>query len=248
MSNPEKISKIVEELRQRIQNGEYGRSGRLPSRIQLAEELSTSAETINKAINILKTEGLIVAKGRSIAVNTPPIRVNGMMESFARHMRKLGYDPLIEYLGGPERLTLSREDAQTFGLTEGIEVVRCARRQGTSTQPYRLLESFYPWDLIGDDFLQQMKDNTEFVVTEAIKEKFGLFHDRIHERVITRYPTTHERELLHLLTQSPVLEITRIGRADSGVVTMFSRIVWNGALCELTYDYSTRDGELKVPS
>lgn len=247
-NNPEKVNKVLEELRQRIQDGEYGRSGRLPSRLQLAQEFNTSAETINKAINILKTENFVVTKGRAVAVNPPQFRVNGMMESFARHLRQMGLDPLVEYLGEPERIRLSHGDAQTFGLTEGIEVVRRARRQGTKAQPYRLLESFYPWELVGEEFLQRMKDDPEFVVTEAIKAKTRLFHDKVHERVITRYPTKQERDLLNLLSQSPVLEITRIGRSDSGVVTMFSRIVWNGALCELAYDYSTRDTERKIPS
>src|SRR5271165_1392579 len=97
--NPEKVNRVLDELRQRIRGGEYGRSGRLPSRLQLAKEFETSAETINKAMNILRAEGLLVAQGRSVAVSTPPIRVPGMMESFAKHMRKLGLEPVVEYIG-----------------------------------------------------------------------------------------------------------------------------------------------------
>jgi len=244
--SPEKVNKILDELRQRIKDGEYGRSGRLPSRIQLAKEFDTSAETINKAINVLRAEGSLITKGRAVAVSPPPIRVPGMMESFAKHLRRMGLEPLVEYIGEPERLVLSGENARTFGLPEGIEVVRRMRRQGTELQPYRLLESFYPWDLVGDELLQQMKVEPEFVITEEIEARTGLFHTRVHERVIARYPTASERELLHLLNQAPVLEITRVGQADSGVVTMFSRIVWNGSLCELTYDYPTRDVRREV--
>ena len=240
-NNPEKVNKVLDELRQRIREGEYGRSGRLPSRLQLAKEFDTSAETINKAINVLRTEGLVVTKGRSVAVSPPPIRVPGMMESFAKHLRTMGLDPLVEYIGEPERVTLSAEDARLFGLPEGVEAVRRMRRQGTKTQPYRLIESFYPWDLVGDELLQRMKAETELVVTEVIEARTGLFHTHVHERVITRYPTPRERDLLRVLNQAPVLEITRVGQSDNGTVTMFSRIVWNGSLCELTYDYVTRN-------
>ena len=74
-NNPEKVNRVLDELRQRIQSGEYGRSGRLPSRLQLAKEFDTTAETINKAMNILRAEGLVVAQGRSVAVSPAPVRV-----------------------------------------------------------------------------------------------------------------------------------------------------------------------------
>lgn len=247
-NTPEKVNRVLDELRQRIQSGEYGRSGRLPSRLQLAKEFNTTAETINKAMAILRAEGLVVAQGRAVAVSPAPVRVPGMMESFARHLRTLGLDPLVEYLGEPERVTLTAEEARIFGLPEGTEAVRRMRRQGTKAQPYRLLESFYPWDLVGDELLQRMKAEPEFVVTEEIEKRTDLFHTHVHERVITRYPTARERELLHVLSQAPVLEITRVGRADNGTVTMFSRIVWNGSLCELTYDYLTRETKSPVRS
>ncbi|MBO0793580.1 MAG: GntR family transcriptional regulator [Ktedonobacteraceae bacterium] len=238
--NPEKVNRVLDALRERINNGEYGRSGRLPSRLQLAKEFRTSAETINKAINVLRAEGLLMAQGRSVAVSPSPIRVPGMMESFARHVRSLGQEPLVEYLGEPERITFSKEEARLFGVPEGMEVVRRMRRQGTKTQPYRLLESFYPWELVGDELLQRMRAEPEFVLTEEIQARTGLFHTHIHERVITRYPTARERDLLHVLNQAPILEITRVGRADDGTIVLCSRIVWNGSLCELTYDYLNR--------
>ncbi|MBV9689083.1 MAG: GntR family transcriptional regulator [Ktedonobacteraceae bacterium] len=237
--NPEKVNRVLDELRQRIKNGEYGRSGRLPSRLQFAKEFGTSAETINKAINVLRAEGLLVAQGRSVAVSPPPIRVPGMMESFARYVRGLGLEPMVEYLDEPERITLSSEEASIFGVPEGMEVVRRTRRQGTKTQPYRLIESFYPWEIVGDELLQRMKIEPEFVLTEEIKARTGLYHTQIHERVIARYPTASERDLLRLLNQAPILEIMRVGRASNGTIILCSKIVWNGSLCELTYDYSS---------
>jgi DNA-binding GntR family transcriptional regulator len=242
-NNPEKVNKVLDELRQRIASGEYGRSGRLPSRLQLAKEFGTAAETINKAINVLRAEGLVVTSGRAVAVSPPPIRVPGMMESFARHLRQMGLEPLVEYIGEPERVTMSGEDAHIFGVPEGIEVVRRMRRQGTQRQPYRLLESYYPWELVGDELLQRMKAEPEFVITEEIEARTGLQHEWVHERVIARYPTANERGLLHLLNQAPVLEITRVGRSGSGIIIILSRIVWNGSLCELTYDYPTHSTE-----
>lgn len=240
-NNPEKVNNVLDELRRRIKDGEYGRSGGLPSRMQLAKEFNTSAETINKAVNVLRTEGLLITTGRSVAVSPPPVRVPGMMESFARHLRQMGLEPLIEYMGEPERIVLSDEEAHIFGLPKGTEAVRRMRRQGTKLQPYRLLESFYPWELVRDELLSRMRQDAEFVVTEEIKARTGLYHTQVHERVTTRYPTKDERELLHLSNQAPVLEIIRVGRSDSGIITMFSRIIWNGSLCELTYDYSMRE-------
>ncbi len=239
-NNPEKVNKVLDELRMRIEGGEYGHSGRLPSRLQLAEEFGTSAETINKAINVLRAEGVLVTKGRAVAVSSLPVRVPGMMESFARHLRQMGLEPLVEYIGDLQRVTLSSEDAHVFGLPEGMEAVRRVRRQGTKSQPYRLLESYYPWELVGDELLQRMKEDPELVITEEIRTRTGLYHEWVHERVVARYPVARERELLHLHNQAPVLEITRVGRTGSGVVTLFSRVVWNANLCELNYDYQTQ--------
>ena len=165
---PEKVNRVLEELRQHIRSGEYGRSGRLPSRLQLAKEFDTSAETINKAVNVLRSEGLLVARGRAVAVSPPPVRVPGVMESFARHLRQMGLEPLVEYIGEPEHIVLSNEDAHVFDVPSGTEVIRRMRRQGTRTQPYRLLESFYPWALVGEELLQRMRVEPEVVVTEEV--------------------------------------------------------------------------------
>lgn len=46
-------------LRQRIQAGEWGPNDRLPTELQLVQELGIARETARKAIALLRDEGLV---------------------------------------------------------------------------------------------------------------------------------------------------------------------------------------------
>lgn len=59
-------------LRERIVSGEIPPGGRLPSLMELEEESGLARNTVRKALDLLKSEGLVVAsQGRGMFVKPP---------------------------------------------------------------------------------------------------------------------------------------------------------------------------------
>lgn len=68
-----KVDVLAEQLRHRIRKGEFGTNGRLPPHRVLAEQLHTTRETVNKVIQLLQSEGLLVAREKSWRALLAPV-------------------------------------------------------------------------------------------------------------------------------------------------------------------------------
>lgn len=64
---------LADILRQRITSGQIPPGRRIPSQMELEQEFEISRNTIKKALDVLKAEGLLeTAPGRGLFVKTPP--------------------------------------------------------------------------------------------------------------------------------------------------------------------------------
>jgi DNA-binding GntR family transcriptional regulator len=242
MSPDVKVDVIADAFRQRILAGEYGTSGRLPSLRLLAEEYGTTRETLNKVVQRLQAEGLLVSQGRAgVFVSKPRTRIPGITARFDLYLQEQGLTPVETNIDEPAVVAAPSEVAKVFGIAEGAPVVRRMRLQGTATIPYRLAENFYPVDLAGGSILEQMQKDARFDVLLAIKEAHGKVIKRVHEDVIGRLPTSQEQDLLKIVRNAPVLEVQRTNYAedDDTTVIMFNRIIFVASHFVLSYDYTT---------
>ncbi len=241
MSPDVKVDSIADAFRQRILAGEYGTSGRLPSLRLLSEEYDTTHETMNKVVQLLQAEGLLVSQGRAgVFVNKARTRIPGITARFDLYLQEQGLEPEETNVDEPAIVVAPPDVAKVFGIDESAPVVHRMRRQGTTTTPYRLAENYYPIDLAGGPILEQMRRDARFYVLLAIKEKHGKVIKRVHEDVIGRLPTTREQELLKINRQAPVLEVRRTNYAeDDTTVVMYNRIIFVASYFVLSYDYQT---------
>ena len=242
MSPDVKVDTIADAFRERILSGEYGTSGRLPSLRLLADEFGTTRETMNKVVQRLQAEGLLVSQGRAgVFVNKPRTRIPGITTRFDLYLQEQGLTPVETNIDEPAVVSAPPEVARVLGIAEGVSVVRRMRLQGTATTPYRLAENFYPVDLAGESILEQMRKDARFDVLLAIKEAHGKVIKRVHEDVIGRLPTSREQELLKIVRNAPVLEVQRTNYAedDDTTVIMFNRIIFVASHFVLSYDYTT---------
>lgn len=241
MPNSSKLISIIETLRTQINTGDYGRYGRLPSRIELAKQFHTTTETINKAVAHLQAEGLLTtaSKGKGVSINTSRTRIQGIASRFDLLLQQQGLSVLETNITPPEKVSATSEMASIFHIQEGMPLVRRYRRQGTVDTPYRLAENYYPVEFVDDYMLLQMQQDERFDVLRAIKERHGKVIVRVHEDVIGRLPTNQEQELLQLVQYAPVLEIKRTCYAEDATVVMFNNLLLVANLFLLSYDYST---------
>lgn len=242
MSPDKVVDTVVDAFRKRILDGEYGTSGRLPSLRLLAEEYGTAYETMNKVVQFLQSEGLLISKGRAgVFVNKPRTRIPGITARFDLYLQEQGLKPVESNVGESAVVPAPADVAKAFQIEEGANVVRRMRVQGTTTAPYRLAENFYPVELVEDALLKRMLQDARLDVLLAIKEAHGKVIKRVHEDVIGRLPTAQEQELLKITRSTPVLEVQRTNYAedDDTTVVMYNRIIFVASYFVLSYDYTT---------
>lgn len=235
-----KVDAILEKLRQQIVRGDFGTLGRLPSLRMLAEQYETTRETVNKAVQQLQAEGLLISHGTAGVFVSSRTRMPGITARFDLYLKQRGLIPVETDVDKPSFVSASSEVAKVFDVVEGTPVARRYRRQGTTEAHYRLTENFYPTNLVDEAILKYMQEDVSFDVLLAIKERRGKAVKYIHETVIGRLPTSREQELLRIVRNSPVLEAHRTSKADdeNHTAIMFSRIIYVASYFELTYDYT----------
>lgn len=236
MTEESKIDLLANNLRDRVMRAEFGTSGRLPAVSSLAKEWHASRATVYTALQLLQSEGLLIAKDNSFVVNYPIMRIPGITPTFDKYLVEHGQEPKMENIIDPEVIAMPADIAKMFKQQEGVHVVHRMRRQGTVDVPYRLAENWYPATL-AQQFVEHMRQDSNLDVLSEIKRVHGLYITDVHEDVIARLPTTDEARLLAVVRTTPVLEVRRSNFSSDVTPIMFNKIILVGAYFELSYDY-----------
>lgn len=242
MSPDTKVDSIHIAFRQSILDGDYGKAGRIPSLRLLSSQFNTSHETMNKVVQRLQAEGLLMSLGRAgVFVNFPRKHIPGITPRFDAYLEQQGLTPEETNIEEPSIVPATEEVASVFDIEEGSSVVQRYRRQGTSTEHYRLAKNLYPVELAGGEILEKMQQNVHFDVLAAIQDVHQKAIKRVHEDVFGRLPTLQEQGLLQIVRNTPVFEILRTSYAsdDDETVIMYSRIIAVASYFVLSYDYKT---------
>ncbi|MYV48916.1 GntR family transcriptional regulator [Streptomyces sp. SID2888] len=139
-----KYEQIAEDLRTRIAGGEFGPGDLLPSGRDLAEQWSVSRATVVKAYDVLRSDGLVVARQGAgfTVVETPVARPAGGRR--AGSSRVAGGAP-YQRLGVPDWTVPPAHIADALELGPGDEALRRARlvllEDGS---PHSLVTAWFP--------------------------------------------------------------------------------------------------------
>lgn len=239
MPTTSKVDIIVDALRNRILAGEFGDEGKLPSFRKLATEYKTTQETMNKTMQTLQAEGVLISLGsKGMVANNKRVRIPGIVAHFIKHVEASGFTPTEVTLGIPEFITPSPEIAKAMLLPENAQILLRRRRQGTKLYPLRLVEGYYPKSLITNEMFDTIKKDEHFHIVNAIKKNTKKAIKHVHEDIIARLPTAYEQEQLKIVRTNPVIETTLINyTADKQTVIMYLKMVLNANHFLLSYDY-----------
>ncbi|GGN62401.1 GntR family transcriptional regulator [Oceanobacillus indicireducens] len=116
---------VIEQIREKINNGELEPGEQLPSETALAKALGVSRNTLREALRILEEENIIIRKhGIGTFVNRVPVFQGGIEELFSitelieREGKKSGTEILFTGIVGPHRDDIEEleleEDEQVF--------------------------------------------------------------------------------------------------------------------------------------
>jgi DNA-binding GntR family transcriptional regulator len=240
MATVSKVEPLVDALRTRILAGEFD-AGRLPSFRTLGAEYNTTQETMNKVMQSLQAEGVLISQGtKGVFVNNLRIRVPETVADFYEDVLKSHDSPVNAHIEKPEIISATQELAEKMNIKKGSKILRRYRKQGTGNSVFRLVEAYFPISLLNEDILKQIHENPNFHIINAIKEFSGKTIHFTHEELFARLPTIDEQKQLNIVRSNPVID-TKITHymEDKKTVIFYTRKILNANLFLLTFDYST---------
>lgn len=214
---------VAATIRQAIASGVYPRGSLLPNEDQLAAELDVNRATVNKALNILKSEGLLrvhMGVGTYVHELAPILRDaavrhsrahrerGGVRGSLAGELDQLGYALDSDNTIGSGRPPV--DVAEVLGVDPDADsVIVRARRMRAQGVPIQIVTSYIPRD-IADGTPIAERDPGVGGISSRLAE-LGHAQAEIEENLQIRPPTPDEARFLRMTPDQRVIEIFHIG-------------------------------------
>jgi GntR family transcriptional regulator len=236
---------IADLIRSAIQAGEYAAGSVLPSESDLAERYGVTRPTVNRAVGILRNEGLVrVERGRGTIVSEIPVIHRDGTSRYDREAREGGggrgaFDAEIKGLGLTPRSDTEVElvdppanVAQALGLGAGEQVIRRMRRMYANDVPVQLAPSYIPASIAEGTQIAEVDSGPGGIISRFAD--LGYAQTRITESVRVRRATDEEQAFLRLEDDQPVAEIFHVGWAGDRPVEV---AVHSVAASQWIFDY-----------
>lgn len=220
---------IADRLRSRIAEGVYANDGKLPSGPELREQFGVSLETVRKALDLLKAEGVIVGvTGKGVFVNERSVIERSSANRYTRSAWAAGTSAGQVDLGprAPQHEVDMNQVAQEpataevagrLGLEVGAPVIARRRRSLNDGTPFQYAVSYLPLFVVEGTSATELNPGPGG--SWARIEEKGWRFNLIVEEVESRMPTGEEAQRLRSLRSSPIFVIHRVafGTDASGV-------------------------------
>lgn len=181
---------IIEQIKEKINQGELKPGERLPSEMDFAKELGVSRNTLREALRILEEENIVIRKhGIGTFVNKKPVFSNGIEELFSitdmieREGKKPGTD--IYFVGFVEPHS---DDIQELNLEENEQVYLVKRVRTADGQPLVYCIDKIPANLLSKGFKPTQESLIHSLEQEGITIKYAeaqiktiSYHDEISD-------------------------------------------------------------------
>ncbi|MGW4275442.1 GntR family transcriptional regulator [Streptomyces seoulensis] len=239
--------RIAADLRDEIMSGDLAPGAGLPSTAQLKARFDASNATIQKALQILKDERLVVGRaGASVTVREHRQRTMRPASYMAPAAAGQPYRWLTEAakLGGRAHSTLLdvREErppadvAAALDLTDGDTALLRQQILSLDGEPVELVKSYYPMDIArGTAITEKRKIRGG---TPALLAELGFPPRLSVDRVSARVPTQEQYQALHLPSDLPVLRTLRVVYTRDDRPIEATVMVKAGHLYELRYEFA----------
>lgn len=235
---------VAADIRNAIKRGDYPPGSALPSQPDLARRYGLNQTSINRAIALLRAEGIVhVEHGRGAFVQEIPTvkRIRRIPHgdatgsSFAVEIRKAGLVPRAD-LADLSTVPAPAEVAEHLEIAEGDPVVRRTRHMFASDRPVQLATSYLPLTIAGSQDIALPDTGPTGLYKRLAAHGYGVA--RFVEEIEARQPHEAEAAFLRLTETQHVLEVTRIAyTADNQpvetVINVFPSQQWR-----LSYEWS----------
>jgi GntR family transcriptional regulator len=238
--------RIAADLRDEIMSGELQPGANLPSTQRLKDRFEASNATVQKALQVLKDERLVVGRpGAAVTVRqhqqetirpadtgqpAPP----GEQYSWLTVAARKGKRGSIELLDVAE-VQPPADVAVALRLGEGGTAVMRCQILSYDGAPVELVKSYYPVELArGTAMAERRKIRGG---TPALLAEMGYPPRHTVDRVSARVPTQEQYEALQLPSDLPVLRTFRVVYSDDERPIEVTVMAKAGHIYELQYEF-----------
>ncbi len=238
--------RIATDLRREILAGDLPAGGKLPSTEQLKKRFGAASASVQKAVRMLKDEGLVHGRpGASVTVlesrrdTMRPAAYSkpaegGQSYRWLTEAKRQGRQASIELLDVDE-VRPPRDVADAMGLGDGEQALLRMQLLSFDPDPCELVKSYYPLELARGTAM--MKKRKIKGGTPTLLAELGYPPRRTVDTVSAEEPTHEEYEALLLPRQVPVLRTLRVVFSDDDRVIEATVMAKAGHLYALQYEF-----------
>jgi GntR family transcriptional regulator len=245
---------IADLLRADIEAGEYPPGSTVPSEPELSARYAVSRPTVNRAISILRSEGLVrVERGRGTIVRELPVIRRDAAGRQRQDVREAGdargaFQAELERLGLAARSEVEVSEAaapadvaRLLAIEPGAPVLARRREMYANDIPVQLATSYLPLDIAAGT--QLIETDTGPGGTYSRLADLGHAPVAFTESVRVRLADDDEARFLRLDAEQRALIIRRTARTSAGRIVEVNDITLPAHQWELVYDWSADDAQ-----
>jgi GntR family transcriptional regulator len=241
---------IARHLKDRVRRGDWAPGERLPSIPAIAESFGVAKQTVQRAVDQLRVEGILITKpGSGTYVRGTRRRLNRL--SRGRYGSHRGYHSDLaaryrQYLAEVGRAPAPPEVADAFGVPDGTELI--VRRHVVRTQDAPV-EVGAAWFRVADAAGTSLERSEAFgrPLYQEVEDVTGRRYAAATDTVTARQPSREEAETLQIRPDTPVLHLLHIAYDAKHKPIEVSQATWPGPMTSLTEEY-TIPGPAPEPS
>jgi len=233
---------IADELRARIQDGEFAPGARLDTQRRLAASFGVTLMTLRQALELLEREKLIERRhGLGTFVAAPSIDYDILqLRRFAGDLSAQGEQVTTRLLGSGF-VAAARRVAAALGVGRGAPVLVVERLRLVDDRPLSLQRSFLPAHL-GEDVVRA--DLALTPLAQILEFKLGITVARAREVVSAVRLGHREARELHAAPGAPAFESERVSYDAGGAPVVFDRVFIPGDRFRITRELTyTNDAQ-----
>ena len=241
---------IATQLRARIHRGEWGPGERLPSIPAIAAMYGVAKQTVQRTVDQLRVEGLLITKpGSGTYVRGTKRRLNRL--SRGRYGGTRGYHADLAARYRQHLISVGRSPApvevtEAFGLSPGSELLARRHLVRTGDAPVEVGVSWLrPADAAGTSL--ERHEVFGRPLYQEVEDVTGRRYSTARDQLSARQPTREEAELLEIRPDTPVLVLLHVAFDAEHRPIEVAQATWPGPMTTLTEEYDVPGPRAALP-
>ena len=231
---------IAAQLRAMIHRGDYGPGERLPSIPAIAAQYGVAKQTVQRTIDQLRVEGLLITRpGSGTFVRGSKRRLNRL--SRGRYGATRGYHADLAARYRQQLMQVGpapapADVAEAFGLSAGATLLVRRHLVRTSDAPVEVGASWFrPGDVAGTSI--ERAEVFGRPLYQEVEDETRRRYVSARDQITARLPSREEAELLQIRPDTPVLVLMHVATDADGRVIEVAQATWPGPVTSLTEEY-----------